>query len=183
MDDTDLLRLLREQPEEGLFELTRRYGALISAVVRRVLPRSPEDAEECAADTLVRIWRTSAALELCRGSLRPYVICTARCAAIDRYRALRRAGENPSTQLPEELAAPGGTAAEAEEAFGLETIEGIIRGMTPPDDEIFLRRFFLCETAGQIAKQLHMNEKAVESRLFRGTKKLRELLRKEGLRV
>ena len=184
MEDKELLQLLRTRPEDGLWELTQKYGALIRAVVRRILPEAPEDAEECAADTLVRIWRDSESICLHNDTLRGFVIWTARNTAIDRCRRLRRerdrtadGGDELLTLLP----APQQTAAEAEQSAALRRTEELVREMTPPDDEIFLRRFFLCESVPQIAKRLNMNIKAVESRLQRGKKKLREKLTCEGV--
>lgn len=184
MDDRQLLTLLREHPEDGLWELTQKYGALIRTVVGRILPAYPQDAEECAADTLIHIWRDSAGIRLQDGTLRGFVIWAARSAAIDRYRKLRRAGQH-TTDLDDEilaaLPAPEGTDTLAEQADSLRRTEALIRGMPPPDDEILLRRFFLCETVPQIARRLGMNIKAVESRLLRGRKKLREKLLNEGV--
>ena len=90
MDDRELLEALRTRPEDGLWLLTQQYGGLIDAVVRRILPGDAEDAEECAADVLVRIWRAAEKLELQEGTLRGYVIWCARNTAIDRYRRLKR---------------------------------------------------------------------------------------------
>ncbi len=184
MDDRDLLQLLRTQPEDGLWQLTQKYGALIRAVVGRILPGDPQDAEECAADTLVRIWNDRDTLQLQGDTLRGFVIWAARNMAIDRYRRLRREKQmtaDGDDELMSLLPAPGSTAGQAEQSEAISRTQDIIRAMPPPDDEIFLRRFFLCESVPQIAKRLNMNIKAVESRLQRGKKKLRESLTKEGV--
>ena len=87
MDDRELLAALRTQPEEGLWALTQKYGALITAVVRRILPNDEQDAEECAADVLVRIWHDSAKITLQNGTIRGFVIWAARSAASRACRA------------------------------------------------------------------------------------------------
>ncbi len=184
MQDQELLELLRTRPEEGLAQLTQKYGALITAVVRRILPTSPEDAEECAADALVRIWRDRDAITLQGDTLRGFVIWCARNMAIDRYRRLKREKQmtlDGDEELMALLPSSSCTAADAEAGDAITKTESIIRSMPPPDDEIFLRRFFLCETVPQIAARLDMNIKAVESRLVRGKKKLKEALIREGV--
>ncbi len=184
MEDRELLDALRAHPEEGLWALTQKYGALISAVVRRILPGDPQDAEECAADVLVRIWRDSRSITLQNGTMRGFVIWAARNAAIDRYRALKRQRQRTVDAEDEQLtliAAPHSIAAEAETTEAMARVERAIRELPPPDDEIFARRFLLCETVPQIAERLKMNIKAVESRLQRGKKKLREQLVREGV--
>lgn len=184
MEDEQLLQTLRTQPETGLWELTQKYGALISAVVRRILPGAPEDAEECVSDTLVRLWRDCETIQLQNGTLRGFVIWTARNTALDRYRRLHREQQRTlenGCELLEDLAETGTTATAAEENQTLRTAEDYIKSLPPPDDTIFLRRFFLGETVPQIAKALKMNVKAVESRLQRGRPRLREHLKRKGV--
>lgn len=184
MDDRELLALLRARPEDGLWELTQKYGALINAVVRRILPADAEDAEECAADVLVRIWRSAENLAPQHDTLRGYVIWCARNTAIDRYRRLKRQRLHTADgeeEFLEALPAPRTTEDDAEAGAAMAQVERSIRALPPPDDEIFARRFLLCETVPQIAARLGMNIKAVESRLQRGKKKLREQLIREGV--
>ena len=184
MDDRELLEALRARPEEGLLQLTQRYGGLIDAVVRRILPADAEDAEECAADVLVRIWKDADRLTLQADTLRGYVIWCARNTAIDRYRKLKRQRQRTADgddELLEVFAAPGSTEERVENEAAMAQVERSIRTLPPPDDEIFTRRFLLCETVPQIAARLKMNTKAVESRLQRGKKKLREQLIREGV--
>lgn len=184
MDDRELLAVLRAQPEEGLWELTRKYGALINAVVRRILPYDEQDAEECAADVLVRIWRDSANITLQNDTMRGFVIWAARSMAIDRYRSLKRRRQHTADVEDEQLeltAAPHSTAGQAEQEDAMARVERIIRDMPPPDDEIFTRRFLLCESVPRIAERLGLHVKAVESRIQRGKKKLREQLIREGV--
>lgn len=58
-NDAALLALLQSDPQAGLARLLDAYGGLIHGVVRRILPRNPEDAEECVADVLVAAWQRS----------------------------------------------------------------------------------------------------------------------------
>lgn len=184
MEDEALLRLLREDAGRGLYELTQKYGALMAGAARRILPDDPEDAEEAAADALVRIWRSAGTVELCGGTLRGFVLWAARAAAIDRYRVLRRERGRTAEggdELLETVADPDSTETQAEQAHTLRAAERYIRALPPPDGAIFLRRFVLGESVPAIARALNMNLKAVESRLQRGRPKLREALRKEVL--
>ncbi len=48
MDDTKIIDSLLADPGAGMQLLLAQYGGLINAIIRRVLPNSPEDAEECA---------------------------------------------------------------------------------------------------------------------------------------
>ncbi|MCI6305942.1 MAG: hypothetical protein MR600_05760 [Subdoligranulum sp.] len=59
MDDTKIIDSLLADPGAGMQLLLAQYGGLINAIIRRVLPNSPEDAEECAADVLVAAWQNA----------------------------------------------------------------------------------------------------------------------------
>lgn len=177
-----LLALLQTDPEQGLDRLSAQYGGLIAAVVGRILPGRAQDAEECCADALVRIWRSAPQLQTQNDTLRGFVIWAARSAAIDRYRRLKR--ENAlRCDCAEELLAllPDGSAtdADAERELLLRSTRAAVEALPPPDDEIFLRHYFLCESVPAIAARLGMNVKAVESRLVRGRRKLRTQLTRE----
>ena len=177
-----LLTLLQNDPEQGLAQLSARYGGLIAAVVGRILPGRAQDAEECCADALVRIWRSAGQLQVQNDTLRGFVIWAARSAAIDRYRRLRRENAlrcEDAESLLELLPDSSATDADAERQLLLRSARAAVEAMPPPDDEIFLRHYFLCESVPAIAARLGMNVKAVESRLVRGRKKLRAQLARE----
>lgn len=53
VNDKAILAQLTGDPQAGLQALLDAYGGMIYAIVRRILPAAPQDAEECAADVLV----------------------------------------------------------------------------------------------------------------------------------
>lgn len=167
MTDQELLTQLRHTPDTALAGLTARYGPLAAAIARRVLPGRREDIEEIAADTLIKIWQAGDALDA--GTLRGFVITTARNLAIDRWRLLRRRAEVPLFDNDVE-----DSAFLEQEVLGSVLAEHI-RVLSPPDGEIFLRHYLLLETAAEIGARYSLTESAVRSRLHR----IRKLLQKE----
>lgn len=87
MDDQTLIRLLRQDPDAGLRVAMQSYAPLVKAVIGRILPRDPREAEEAVADVFVALWRQAPALARENTPLRPWLAVTARNAGIDRYRA------------------------------------------------------------------------------------------------
>lgn len=167
MTDQELLAALRRKPDAALAELSARYSPLAASIARRVLPGRLADIEEVAADTLIRIWQNGEKLEA--GTLRGFVITTARNLAIDRWRQLRRREEVPLFDGDEE-----------DSQFLEQEIHGNllaewIRSLSPPDGEIFLRHYLLLETASEIGKRYDLTESAVRARLHR----TRKILQKE----
>ena len=170
-NDAALLALLQSDPQAGLARLLDAYGGLIHGVVRRILPRNPEDAEECVADVLVAAWQSAGRLagEPDR-PLQGWLALTARHIAIDRYRRLRR---RPGTDpLDETLAADW--LLEPRTSEGEDCIAELVAALPAPDHEIFLRRYYLLEPSRTIAAALGISEHTVNVRLSRGRARLRQ---------
>jgi RNA polymerase sigma-70 factor (ECF subfamily) len=48
--------------------------------------------------------------------------------------------------------------------------------MTQPDQEIFLRHYYYCQSVAVIAEKMKMNPSTIKTRLKRGREKLRQYL-------
>ncbi len=168
VNDRELLALLCSDPQAGLAAVLDNYGAMIHAIVRRVLPDADQDAEECVADVLVAAWRHAPQLQRDARSLKGWLCVTARNTAISRWRTLRRSGTVP---LDEAIAGDWMLTPQPTEAE--EIIQGLVLDLDEPDRTIFLRRYYLLEPAREIARRLHMTEHNVNVRLSRGRTKLR----------
>ena len=165
--DARILRLLTEQPEQGIRALQSRYGGLILHIVSRILTNRPQDAEEITADILALTWKQAHNLLEKKQPLAPWLIVAARNRAIDRWRVLARKGTLP---LSEELQ----LIAEATKSDGEELIALMVQQMGEPDREIFLRRYYRMETAKEIGAALGMAPNTVNVRLARGREKLKQ---------
>lgn len=168
-NDSQLLLLLCNNPEEGLAALLDHYGGAINAIAGRVLRQSPADAEECAADVLVAAWKNAAMLQQQRRPLKGWLCLTARNMALNRLGRLRR---DRSVELDEEQAADWALVPRTTEAE--EIIRQLVEAMGPPDQEIFIRKYYLLEPAKEIGRLLGMTENTVNAHLSRGRAKLRQ---------
>ena len=180
MDDQTLIRLLRQDPDAGLRAAMQSYAPLVKAVVGRILPRDPREAEEAVADVFVALWRQAPALARENTPLRPWLAVTARNAGIDRYRALRRQN---TLSLDDGLADAIADLAEFDRmtAGPQDLVGALVAAMEPPDRDIFLRKYYLLESSRQIAAALGMSESAVNTRLSRGRDRLRRALLAKGV--
>ena len=168
-NDQQLLLLLCNDPEAGLTALLDTYGAMINAVVRRVLYKTPQDTEECVADTLVAAWRNAASLQQKNGPLKGWLCVTARNLAINRWHALKR---RDADALNEETASDW--LLEPHTSDAEDAIEALVSALPPPDKEIFIRRYYLLESSREIGKAIGMEEHTVNVRLSRGRAKLKQ---------
>ena len=167
MEDKELLRLINRDGERGLQAALELYGNTVKTVIDRVLFRFPQDAEECAADTFLKLWKNRHKLR--NTPIRAWLIVAARNTAIDRYRKLSREEVIPMPDSTDD------TILLSEEKIGT-----LIDSMIPPDREIFIRKYYFLETAQEIAAATNRSVDDINARLSRGRKRLREELIKGG---
>ena len=169
MDEELIERIKRGDPEaaEGL---RQRFGALIRYIVEAILP-DPRDAEECVNDVYLKLLSAGKTLDPAR-PLKPFAAAVARNAAVSRAR--RKRGEE--TELDESL--PGGSTPE-EELLRRERAESLKRALhtlSVSDRRLLYRKYYYCQSTAQIAAELGTTERAVEGKLYRLKRRLRELM-------
>jgi len=181
MDDSKILLLLKNSPSKGLYEATKKYGGMVEAITKKILYRNAQDVEECVADTFVTLWKNTNNVEFQRGTLKGYIACIARNKAIDRYRKLCK----ESTDYMEDKDVVSDTDIEQELVIksDVEVLQDVINQMGEPDKQIFIRRFFLFEKVKEIATYLELTEKNVENRIYRGKKRLKQVLIERGVTI
>ena len=161
MKDRELTRLLQAHPEEGLEAAMLEYAPLVKGILCRILPQNPCDREECMADVFVALWRSAAKLEAA-------------------HNALRR---RETVTLDDGLAETLGELAEFDRATTevADLIGALVAAMTPPDRDIFLRKYYLLQSGKEIAAALGMSVESVNTRLSRGRDRLRRELTEKGV--
>ena len=161
MDEELIERIKRGDPEaaEGL---RQRFGALIRYIVEAILP-DPRDAEECVNDVYLKLLSAGKTLDPAR-PLKPFAAAVARNAAVSR------------AELDESL--PGGSTPE-EELLRRERAESLKRALNTlsvSDRRLLYRKYYYCQSTAQIAAELGTTERAVEGKLYRLKRRLRELM-------
>ena len=168
--------------EQQLSRLMRTYAPLVTAVVSGVLGRKyRRDVEEVVADVFYLYWKTEKYDESDRGT-RNLLITIARRQAINRLRSIARRREDimEDEVLDAELCAAGLWDDEISAACDREMIRAVIDGLTPPDNEIFVRRYYYCQSTKEIARAIGKTPKYVENRLYLAKKTIRAKLLAAG---
>ena len=181
--DEAIVALYFARSERAIALTEQTYGKLIFSVCRNVL-HNDEDAEECCSSVYMSAWSK---IPPERPKSLPAFLCfLARTCAIDRYREKTRkrrgAGQSvcPFEEL-ENLLSGGQTAQEAlEEKELTKLLNDFLR--TLPDDErrLFIRRYYLEESADTIAEKSGVSRRTVYMKLSAVRDKLEEMLKKEG---
>ena len=177
MNEKKALALLAQGREDGLAWIIDQYTPYVSAIVWNIVGQAMtlQDMEEVTSDVFVTLWRNGEKPK--PGQLKGYLGSIARSRAINK---LRQAGyelelEENTLALPE-----NGPEAITEDRERREAVRKAVASMGPPDKEIFVRYYYYCQTAGEIARHVDMNAAAVRQRLKRGRERLRSVLTKGG---
>lgn len=181
--DPQLLDLLKGRNEQALAAIQQRYGRQVLHLARSILG-SESDAEECVNDALLDLWNTVPPAE--PSSFLSYFSLLVRRRAIDRLRYLtaeRRLGTEYAGSL-EELEAclpapPDDSYRDSEEI--LACIHDFLDSLGAKDRRIFLLRYFRFCSHREIGDCVGMRETAVNMRLTRLRKKLKEALLHRGI--
>lgn len=164
----------RKEPSperERLFRLYQKSREPMTRLAARILGAGPQ-AEDAVHESFVKLLRVYDQLrERSDGQLERWLAVVARNTALDILRKERR-----ETPLEREAWEPSIPADEG----GFEALVALIRAM-PEDYRRVLELRFVAEwSLADIAKELHLTEGAVKTRIFRGRRLLIRQLREEG---
>ena len=177
----------RARCEEALRLSEEKYGSRLRGLALRILADA-HDAEECENDTYLAAWNSIPPHEP-RSYLFAFLARITRHLSLDRCRSRNREkrGGGAVAALTEELlqCLPGGET--PEEALDLQTlgerISAFLQAQPAEKRNLFLRRYWYCDSILDIARRYGLSESKVKSSLSRSRKALREQLRKEGYDV
>lgn len=177
MQETELINLLRQQDPQGLEALQLHYAPLMRYIIAPILP-NPQDREECLSEVFLRVWEKIALYDSKKGSW------TAWLTALTRNTALNRARKAPSgstEELSSDIPSPEPTPEEALlRRERQELLARALQRLSPREKTLFYRKYYYRQSTAQIARELGMTERAVEGRLYRLRKQLRELMGGDG---
>ena len=185
LEDSKIIDLFFERPEQAIDELDRTYGFAVRRTVSNLL-FDPLDAEEIVNDTYLGVWNSIPPYR--PASLVSFVCRIARNRAVSRLRgdrALRRAqGFEPVLdELMEFLPSGMDVEADYDRKELLDAINRYLAALDYDDRYLFIRRYWFADSVKQIAAAMGSRENRVSVRLFRLREKLRSTLKKEGFSV
>ncbi|MBR5742280.1 MAG: sigma-70 family RNA polymerase sigma factor, partial [Clostridia bacterium] len=174
----DLVSRLKKDDQDALGDAIALYSRLVASVVRWALGdfRGTADAEALTADVFLALWENRKRLS--EGHLKGFLTVTARNTARSWLRRKR----------PEEACDPEDLIKLSdEEAEGLEDesvrrmiVEKLLGSLDPETRRIFAYYYFYGLTAEETAAATGINPSTVKSRLVRGRRKLRDLMKEMG---
>ncbi len=169
MTDANAIRLIRSGDEKAIAVIMNKYSRMLWNTAAKILTSSEEDIEECVADVFISLWQKPEQYDESRGKLSTWLCTMVKNKALDRLRSIKARREEPVDEIPE-MAAPAET---NESSYDLEQC---LDRLPEEDREIVKRRYYDEQKPAEIAKEMGMDKKKVENRLFRSKKKLKGML-------
>ncbi len=178
MTDEELIREIRNNPQEGVGKLIDLYGGAVTTICRNFLYDFSEfDIEEAVSDTFILFWKNIDKFKLNQEfSLKSYIYSIARNTARDKRRKEKKIDIFSMEEISLDI--PDSTDIEREYEYKQKEkiLHTCIRQMKEPERTVFLYRFFYGYKISDIANILSLDKKKIENILYRGKKKLREKL-------
>lgn len=172
MTDKEILKKLKKDKDSGLSLVIDLYSGLLYKIAANViLPLgTSEDVEECVSDSFLAFYGEIENIDLTRASIKAYLAVITKRKAIDCYRRLSKK-QTFSLNSDEILFVPSEdfTLSADRKAFLIDAI----KSLGEPDSTIIIRKYYLGETAAQIAARLKTSEAAVQKRIERCKQKLK----------
>ncbi|MBQ4381853.1 MAG: sigma-70 family RNA polymerase sigma factor [Oscillospiraceae bacterium] len=171
MVESEIIKLLKAHNEAGLTALQEHYGPFIDYILRPILPETA-DREECLGEVNLKIWDSAPSYDAEKGSFKAWLGAIARNCALNHRRKAR-----PAEELSEDLPSQDPTPEEqtiTKERLG--ELHEALRRLTDSDREIIYRKYFYMQSEKQIAAEKGTTVRAIEGRLYRIKKRLREAL-------
>lgn len=174
-DETVLLARVAAGDEQAFRGLLDRHLPTVLAIGRRML-RDDAEAEDVAQETLLRLWRNAAGLELGPNGVRPWLRRVVSNLCIDRVRARRNT--TVTDEVPEESEPPSQMRQLAERELG-SRVDAALKAL--PERQRLALTLFHYEGMSQIevGSVLGISDEAVESLLARARRTLKASLRDE----
>lgn len=176
MDELTLAKKIKKGDSKAFETLLDTYTKTVSALVYQILQgvATKEDMEECVADVFVEAWHKIKTFNARKGSLKTWLLMLAKYKALSYRRNSEKNREVCSIhdQLPSSETVEEQLLNRQKQELVINTIEGF----KPIDRDLFMGRYFQGEDIEDLAEKHQLSRAAVDNRLTRGRKKLREVL-------
>ena len=180
MEDVEIVRLFLDRNEQAVAEAMMKYKGYCSKIALNIL-YSQEDAEECVNDAFMKLWEMIPPNE--PEILSVFIGMLTRNLAINRYRQAltRKRGNGELAVAFEELSeviadSSDSIENEAERRELLDEINKFLRKLPEKKRNIFICRYWHCDSLRDIAARFSVSESNVSVILNRTRQKLREYL-------
>lgn len=184
MEDLQIIELYFERDENAIRETDKKYGRLCFRLAVNIL-QSDEDSGECVNDTYLAVWNKIPPTR--PNNFMAFLSKITRNLSLKRLDYNKAAKRTPDMFLsfneledvfPDNNITPN---VENEELGNL--ISQFLRHEKADARNVFIRKYWFFDSVSDIAARYGFSESKVKSMLFHTRNRLREFLKKEGIKV
>lgn len=167
-----IVRRLRKRDEKALRELIDLHGGLLTAIVDRHLPGSPQDREECLDDALLAIWHNIESFDDERNSFKQWCAAVAKYRAIDYARRIVKERQRRSTDELDTERLPG-----SETGFFTHVADAddVLSHLPESERRLFEQYYIEGIPVRELAEARQVQESWIHNKLSRGRQKLKKI--------
>lgn len=181
--EKNFIKRLKRQKEDALEYTVDEYLPLVKGIVHKVLYplENPGLIEECINDVFLTIWHNAGKFEGDSIDFRKWLCAVTKYKAIDTY---RKANKRVEVEMVADDVEAGSTHSVENEILLTEDKNELLKlmsGFEVMDRDILVMKFFLDMTSEEIATNIGLTKAAVDNRIYRGKKKLRQQRSKSTL--
>ena len=161
-----------------------KYNPTIRGIVTNILKSAnqQQDIDDCVNSVFLSLMERLQQYNETRGSMAAFVIIIARSTALDYRRSgIRKTGELIGDDKLDFLSEPIGFENEVEFDMLVENI--ILEKLNKEERRLYTMKYVFFDSTEEIAKYFNINRNAVDARIHRLKKKIKNLLKKGGVTI
>jgi RNA polymerase sigma-70 factor, ECF subfamily len=177
ISEGNVLRELGRRNQQAIEFVIDNYSRSVYSLVHNILRESGsrEDMDECVSEVFSEVWNKFDSYDEDRGSLKTWVLIISKYKALDYRRKLSK--DIISVCCDDvEIASPRFVEDEIISQYTKMEVIRAINSLGDIDKKIFMKKYFYYETSDTIAKSFNITREAVDNRLSRGRKKIKQIL-------
>ncbi len=184
MEDREIIELFLRRNERAIEAVSQKYGAYCRVIAVNILG-SEQDAAECLNDTWMHAWSSIPPHR--PENLKAFLGKLTRCICLNHRRDARsqKRGGGQLALAYEELSEcipDGNMPDEAIQAKELaQLIDRFLAALPETERKLFVRRYWYFDSVCELAASFRFSQSKVKTTLWRLRKRLKDLLRKEGV--
>lgn len=183
LEDKEIIALYQNRDENAIRQTEKKYSCYLTAIALNILGNR-EDGEECVSDTYLKAWNTIP--PNIPAMLKYYLGKITRELSIDclRKKTSRKRGgteyDLSLEELDECISSGDSTEQAADVAVLAELIEKFLLSCSDNERDMFVCRYYFCDSLKEIAGYFGVNVSKIKNTLFRTRAALKKYLESEG---
>lgn len=174
--EDELISEIKKRNQESFEVLIKEYTKLIYYLAYNILKNAckKEDIEECVSDVLLEIWLKIKDFDSQRDNFKTWIFM------LTKYKALKYRNKN----IKQKIVNIDDQIIKSSESIEKKIIDRekqaqlikTIKAFNAVDKELFIRKYFYGEKTNTLMESLNLTRSAIDNRLLRGRKIIKEAL-------